>query len=81
MLWGVMNLSLQAMSFLQQADAETAGATIATDSAGWTWSWTMALLFSLIPFLSGLSLYLGVFKKAARARALQSPSAPMPGSQ
>jgi hypothetical protein len=69
MMWGVINFTLQLRLSLSQSGIQDGGATGAVES-GWGYSWLMAALTSLVPFVAGVVLLRGVFKEANRARQL-----------
>lgn len=69
MMWGVINFSLQLRTHMAAPELE-AGDTGDVLRAGWSYSWTMAIVVSIIPFVVGVMLIRGVMKEASRARQL-----------
>jgi len=69
MMWGVINFSLQLRTHLAAPELEIGAAGDALRT-GWSYSWIMAAVMSLIPFVVGVLLIRGVMKEANRARQL-----------
>lgn len=69
MMWGVINFTLQLRLSLAASDVISGDGGGLAD-AGWGYSWVMAALVSLVPFIAGVMLLRGVFKEANRARQL-----------